>query len=186
MKFPLAKILKTFIPLAFLAVCMAGLVYASVQQSLRQSANDPQIQMAEDAAAALENGTPPSMIVPKNASPIDIATSLAPYLIVFDDAGDPIAGNAALNAKIPAFPAGVFDYVRTHGEDRITWQPQPGVRSAAILVRVASGSIPGFVLAGRSLREVEIREDKLSFMTGTILGLTLAGLFALSAARELL
>ncbi len=39
------------------AVAVTGfclLAYVTVQQSLRQGANDPQIQMAQDAVAALE------------------------------------------------------------------------------------------------------------------------------------
>jgi hypothetical protein len=41
-----------WLPLAVAITILAGLVYATVQQSLRQGANDPQIQLAEDTAAA--------------------------------------------------------------------------------------------------------------------------------------
>jgi len=59
----------------------------------------------------------------------------------------------------------VFDYVRQHGEDRITWQPEPGVRSATVVTSYG-GAHPGFVLAGRSLRLVEERVDQLGLMVG--------------------
>ena len=39
------------------------------------------------------------------------------------------------------------------GEDRLTWQPEPGVRSATVVVHY-QGAQAGFVMAGRSLREV--------------------------------
>ncbi len=91
---------------------------------------------------------------------VDIAKSLAPYITVFDATGKTIASSAQLNGQIPTIPSGVFDYVRQHGEDRITWQPQPGVRSAVVVTQF-QGPNSGFVLAGRSLREVEIREDDI-------------------------
>ncbi len=133
-------------------------MYAVVQQVLRQGANDPQIQMAEDAATKLANGQSVQNVVP--AEKVDIATSLAPYMIVFDTNGTPMASSAQLNGQIPSFPASVFDYVRRNGEDRITWQPQDGVRSAVVVTQF-KGASTGFVLAGRSLREIEQREDNL-------------------------
>lgn len=148
-----------WLPLALLMTLVSLMVYGAVQQDLRQSANDPQIQMAEDTARALAGGKLPATLV--QGETVDIATSLSPYLIIFNDAGQPTASSARLNGQTPALPNGVFDFVRQQGEDRITWQPQPGVRSATVIVPYR-GSNPGFVLAGRSLREVEKREDQLT------------------------
>lgn len=144
--------------MAAIVTGLSGLLYASVQQDLRQSANDPQIQMAEDTAAKLADGQQVQNVVP--AEKVDIANSLAPYIIVFDATGKPIASSVQLNGQTPTIPSGIFDYVRQNGEDRITWQPQSGVRSA-IVVTQFKGPNSGFVLAGRSLREVEIREDDI-------------------------
>jgi hypothetical protein len=137
---------------------LSGLIYVAVQQDIRQSANNPQIQMAEDTAAKLADGQQVQAIVPSEK--IDIAKSLAPYIIVFDTTGKPIASSALLNGQIPTIPPGVFNYVRQNGEDSITWQPQPGVRSAIVVTQFKGPNL-GFVLAGRSLREVEIREDNV-------------------------
>ena len=52
---------QTFIawlPFAIIIVIFSGLVYAIVQQNYRQSANDPQIQIAEDLATAISQGQP--------------------------------------------------------------------------------------------------------------------------------
>jgi hypothetical protein len=72
-------------------------------------------------------------------------------------------------------------------EDRITWQPAPGVRVAAVIVPYG-GQQPGFVLAGRSLRLVEQREDALlrDVAGGLAAGLavTLAAAVAAAAARR--
>src|SRR5436305_4209894 len=144
--------------MAAIVTGLSGLLYTAVQQDLRQSANDPQIQMAEDTAAKLADGQQVQNVVP--AVKVDIASSLAPYIIVFDATGKPIASSVQLNGQTPTIPSGVFDYVRQNGEDRITWQPQSGVRSAIVVTRF-KGPNPGFVLAGRSLREVEIRVDNI-------------------------
>jgi hypothetical protein len=154
----LKTILKYWLLIAAIVTGLSGLLYAAVQQDLRQSANDPQIQMAEDTAAKLADGQQVQNVVP--AEKVDIANSLAPYIIVFDATGKPIASSVQLDGQTPTIPSGVFDYVRQNGEDRITWQPQSGVRSA-IVVTQFKGPNPGFILAGRSLREVEIREDNI-------------------------
>jgi len=151
-------ILLHWLLVAIVVTGLIGLLYAVVQQDIRQGANDPQIQMAEDAASKLANGESVQNVVPSEK--VDIATSLAPYLIIFDANGNPLASSAQLNGQTPTIPSGVFDSVRQNGEDRITWQPQTGVR-CAIVVTQFKGPTTGFVVAGRSLREVEKREDSL-------------------------
>src|SRR6266849_11215871 len=151
-------ILQHWLLVAIVVTGLIGLLYAAVQQDLRQGANDPQIQMAEDAAVKLAGGQPVQSVVPSEK--VDIAKSLAPYLIIFDANGNPIDSSAQLDGQTPTIPSGVFDSVRQNGEDRFTWQPQTGVRSAVVVTQY-KGSNSGFVLAGRSLREVEKREDNL-------------------------
>jgi hypothetical protein len=151
-------ILQHWLLVAIIVTGLIGLLYAAVQQDIRQGANDPQIQMAEDAAAKLAGGQSVQSVVP--AEKVDIATSLAPYLIIFDANGNTIASSAQLDGQTPTIPSGIFDSVRRNGEDRITWQPQTGVRSAIVATQF-TGSTSGFVVAGRSLREVEKREDGL-------------------------
>jgi len=128
--------------------------------------------MAEDAAYLLSNGATPESVLPVRQ--IDLSRSIAPFIIVFDETGKPISSSALLNGQIPTLPAGVYDYVRKIGEDRITWQPEPGVRMAIVVVS-SRGAKPGFVLAGRSLREVEIREHQLYIETGVAWIITLLG-----------
>jgi hypothetical protein len=165
-----------WLPIAFCATALAGLVYVAVQQSYRQGANDPQIQMAEDAAAQIEAGQQPGTVV--GSSTVDMARSLAPYLIVYDEAGHVQAASVQLNGQVPSIPAGVLAAARQSGENRLSWQPQEGVRSAAV-VTYFGGSHPGFVLAGRSLREVEDRESQLTQMVGLAWVVGLVGSFVL-------
>src|SRR5437588_5903424 len=148
------RILRSWLPLACGIFIMSLLVHLTVQQSLRMSANDPQIQIAEDAPSALTA----AQIVPAQAAanPIDIAGSLATFTVFYDDHGQPLSGSGLLNGKLPSLPAGIFEHVRQSGESRVSWQPQPGVRDA-IVVRRRGRSHPGVVLAGRSVPRAERR-----------------------------
>jgi hypothetical protein len=133
-------------------------IYAAAQQNLRQSADDPQIQAAEDVSTRLFAGVPPQNMVSAN-NPMDISRSLSPFIVIFDGSGKPVISSAQLNGTTPVPPAGVFAYARQHGEDRFTWQPDSKVREAAVLIYSPS-STPYFVLVARSLREVENREER--------------------------
>ena len=156
-----ANILRQWLPLAAAGVMICGVIYIVAQQGLRMGANDPQIQMAHDVAAALAEGQAPAVLVP--TAPVELSQSLAPFIIVFDDSRAPLVSSARLHGQIPALPSGLLDYVRQHGEDRVTWQPESGVRMATVIVHVAGGS-GGFVLAGRSLLEVEKRIDQAQLL----------------------
>jgi len=190
--------------LTLLATGLALALCAIPQQVLRQDANDPQIALADDLVAKLEQGVLPSEAVP--ATSLDITRSLTPFVIVYDDLGRPLASQAQLDGQTPAPPQGIFDYVRQHGEDRVSWQPTigtasnkdeksplngglpsqrgHGVRIAAVIQRVqlANGSPGGFVLAGRNMREVEAREAKVRQMAAftwiCMLGVILFGTVA--------
>lgn len=157
------NIIRYWLPLAAVTTLLSGLIYLAVQQSLRWGANDPQIQMAEDAGAALAAGGSPESMLP--SAQVEISSSLAPFTVIFNATGEPLASSARLHGVIPGLPSGIFDYTHQNGEDRVTWQPEPGVRIAAVVVAY-DGPQPGFVLAGRSLREVEIRSSQLEQITG--------------------
>ena len=154
---------------------MTGLLlvcYAGIQQNYRQSLNDPQIQMAEDAAAALNSGVPLNQIVPiGSVARVNIAQSLAPWIAVYDTAGTPLASEGVLDGSPAQPPASVFTNLwdgEAEGfakETRFSWQPEPGVRQALVIVRFnPKEGLRGFVVAGRNMREVEDRIAKLGSM----------------------
>jgi hypothetical protein len=151
-----------------LLVIIFATIEVTGQQMLRTGANDPQIQFAEDISVALQNGTEPKLIIPDETAQVDMAGSLTTYVLIYDNDGNVMAGNGRVNGGLPTPPKGVFDVARSLGQNRITWQPMPGVRSA-IVIKHVPGDHPGFVLVGRSLREVEIRERAL--LIQTLLGL---------------
>ena len=134
---------------------MAGNVLLQ-HQVLREQGNDPQVQMAEDAAATLARGSDPKSLFAA-AAPVEIERSLAPWLVVYDAAGVPLASTGALHGAAPKMPGDLLQVALASGGLRRTWQPQPGVRQALVIVPLRQGSA-GFVVAGRSLREVEARK----------------------------
>ena len=173
------EIFKKWLPLAIATAGLCGLVYLTVQQSLRIGANDPQIQMAEDTASALNTGSSLDSLVP--SAKVNIATSLTPFLEVYDYSGTIQASSGVLYDSNPAIPHGVLDYTRQNGEDRISWQPEPGLRIAAVVVRYDNG----FVLAGRSLREVEKRISQVEMLSGLALLAIWAATFFVISLGEL-
>ncbi len=156
-----------WVPIAVAVTGLAAVVYRAVQQDLRQGANDPQIQMAEDAAARLNAGAAPMAVMPSEQ--VDLAGSLQAYVMVFDASSRLVASSATLNGQAPPFPPSVFDAARSRGQDRITWQPAPGVRSAVVVQPWRDG----FVVVGRSLRLAEERIDQIFLLTGLVWLLTL-------------
>lgn len=149
-----------FLPLAILATALAGLVYIVAQQDGRSQANEPQVQLAEDAAARLDAGGRPQDQV--GAVPVDIARSLAPFVVVYGTTGNILATGGQLDGQPPVVPAGVLAGARATGRDAVTWQPRPGVRVATVSVPWSGGT----VLAGRSLRLVEDRAAMLELLVG--------------------
>jgi hypothetical protein len=154
------SILKAWLPFAVTISAFCVLVYTAVQQSYRQSADDPQIQMANDAASALMNGHSADSLVP--ATKVSVDQSLAPFLIIYDASGNELASSAWLDGETPVLPNGVLDSTKQLGENRISWQPRDGVRIATVIVFYQDG----FVLAGRNMREVEQREAQVSMFAG--------------------
>jgi hypothetical protein len=163
-----------WLPVAAAAVLLTGLVYVVAQQDLRMAANDPQLQLAQDAAAALDAGAAAEGVVPSGE--IDIATSLAVFTIVTDASGAILAGNAMLDGTPPKVPAGVLRTARDGQNDLVTWQPRDGVRIAQVTV----GWRGGAVTVGRSLAEVERRADVLLAVCAMGLAATLLALGVVS------
>ena len=150
-----------WIPLAVVVSLTAVLVFGAVQQAIRQTANSPQVQMAEDVADVYNSGMTEDFSVQHRW---DIAKTLTPFIMIFDAEGRPTAGNALIDSKAPLPPIGVFDKAKITGENRFTWEPKPGVRIATVIVPYSvAGGGSGFVLVGRSLRETEHTVQRIAF-----------------------
>jgi len=151
---------KTWLPFATLAAFVIGTGYFITQQVLRQSANDPQIQQAEDWAGQIVSGTDPIRL---SLGPfIDPSLSLASFGIVYDQDGNIVASSVSAPSTMKQ-PGGVFDTVDSapKNETHYTWQPASGERYAAVMKRAVFQNKSYYVLAGRNLKVVEDRISKI-------------------------
>lgn len=161
------RVFISWLPLAAAITCLSFLSMLVYQQVMRQQANDPQIEMAESAALALQKDGSPESIIP-NAS-VELTESISPFIMLFDAQGDFVLGDATLHGEAPTLPSGLLDentwihskkYNTPAGaETRVTWQPEDGVREALVIVHAKNGE---FVAVGRSLRDTEERNDTFS------------------------
>ena len=142
--------------LSVVITLLCGTIYIAVHQNYRQSANDPQVQISESVAGMLSRGEDLTSILPEQKA--DLNGSLATFIIVYDDSQNPTVSTAQLDGQTPELPKGVLDFAKENGQNRVTWQPKAGVRIAAVVTRYDKG----YVLAGRSIREVESRIKMLT------------------------
>ena len=166
-------LLSTWCALFCAILFSSSLSYVLIQQSLRASANDPQGALVEDAISRLNSGDAPEQVVGLRV--LDAGRTLLPFVVVYDLSKKPLASGATLDGALPVPPIGVFDQAQKDGVYRVTWQPRPALRFAAVVAPYKNG----FVLAARSLKDVEVREDaalRLAF------GATVLPLVALLAA----
>lgn len=158
-----------FLAAAGVVSIIFGTIYAASQQILRLSANDPQIQLALDAANRLDQGVKPDDLI---GAPVDAGQSLVPAIIIYDTLGQVVVGSAYLDGNIPTIPFGVLQNTVHNRYNAITWEPSPGVRLAS----VSAEANDYFVTAVRSLSQVEEREAimlKITFLgwLGSLAGL---------------
>ena len=140
---------------------LSALIYATVQQTYRSGANDPQLQIARDISNKLKKGEGIGKWF--DGDTIEISQSLSSFNVLYDDKAGAVLSTGVLNGKLPSLPKGVFDHAMKHGENVFTWQPQKGVRVAVVLRSLQSSSY-SYVAVGRSLYEVELREENLRWM----------------------
>ena len=176
---------RLIVPLTLALLVVVGFVEVAVQQSYRLGANDPQIQLAGDIAARLSAGGSPEGVISTNAVKVDPGSSLAVFAVIVDANSKVLASAMEMGGSTPLPPKGVLSASSLSHQNRITWQPQAGTRIALVVQAYQHGTNTGYVLVGRSLKEVEVREDILFWMA-TVTGgaIVVLGLFALLLNRK--
>ena len=169
-------LLSTWFALSCAILFSASLSYVLTQQVLRASANDPQGVLVEDAVSRLSSGDTPGQVVGPRV--LDAGHTLLPFIVVYDLSKKPVASGATLDGALPMPPIGVFDQAQKDGIYRVTWQPRPALRFAAVI----SPYKTGFVLAARSLKDVEVREDSALRLAVGATALALAILLVVAMA----
>jgi hypothetical protein len=119
----LLRVVAAWIPFAVLVTAFCALAYLTAQQNLRQGANDPQIQMAEDGAAALDAGATIGSVVLKEQ--VKFSKSLAPFLVVYDATGKPVESSGVLDGQMPDYSVGALEASKQSG--RIGSRGSPGM-----------------------------------------------------------
>jgi len=147
---------KSWLGYAAVISLISMLVYVVAQQNFRQSANDPQYQLAQDAVNAINKGTDPKSLA--GTQTLDIATTLSPYVLIYDVNGKMVGNNITLDGRMPKPPAGTLNEARSNGANAVTWQPRAGVRQATVMMGTNKGYV---VVAGRSLQNTEDHISKL-------------------------
>lgn len=146
------------------SVLVSGLLftlYVCVQQSIRTGAEDPQRALALEMADRLNQGDSAMDLLPRPH--VALENSELPFALWMDASGKTIRSTASLSGKDPAIPAGSLRFALTSGQNSITWQPSTDLRFAMVIYPVHAGSI-AYVAVGRSLRQVEIREQQLFYL----------------------
>jgi hypothetical protein len=168
-------------PLLFVGTFVLLIVYVNDQQNIRLGANEPQEWMAHDTAEKIASGVSPTRAV--IGAPVVVMSEHAPYLIAYDKAGSTTAATGIFEGKVSTLPIGVLQHTRDHGTHRLTWEPEPGIRHAIVIVPIQGGDL-GYVLSGRSLSYAEQQEELLRERTiyGWLLTLVVSVLVSLVGA----
>ena len=170
---------KTFVsslPLFCVIVCIYAIVYLAMQQYIRLSANEIPIQYAEDTRNELLHKSDLSEIF-KAVPKIELGKSLSPFIIICDSNTAPQASTCSLDGRCPVPPRGAFITAQQQGQNRITWQPEPGIRNAIVILPFSMNGAHGYILAGQSLRETEDRERFLLSQIAAGILITLVATF---------
>jgi len=169
------------LPAAVAVSVAAGAGYGVGQNLLRSGGNEPQFQIAQDAAAELTAGADPAAVA--SGPQVDLATSLAVEVTVLDDDGAVLASTGRLDGAPVRPPSGALDAARTHEPNVVTWQPRHDVRLAAVIAAYGSPRT-GTVVVARSLRVVEEQESRLLALValGWVGGLVATGVASVAGA----
>jgi len=161
-----------------------GTIYGVVQQDQRLGADSPQLEMAQNVRSKLEQGVSLPNAVP--AEPVQVASSLSPFVIVYGKDGKVMAYNGQLGIAPPTLPEGVLDNASPTKTHRLTWQPTDTTRIAAVITQTNDGKY--YVLSGRNLVEVERIENRtlLLCLFGWVISVgVLSGAFLLLQTKSL-
>ena len=151
------KLLFFVVPVFTISViCL--LSYTVGQQVNRLNANLVPYQLANEAKIKLDAGIGVTALF--DAQKTDFVKSMLPFTTIYDRNKQPVASTTLKDGVIPQIQTGVLDQAKQKGVNKVSWQPQNGLRFATV-------SIPydnGYVVSGQSLTEYENIVDNLGKM----------------------
>ena len=172
---------KNWLGYASVVTLLCLIVYGAVQQTFRQSANDLQYQLAQDAVNAINKGADPKLLT--GTQRLDLASTLSPYVLIYDANGNAFGSNITLNGQIPKPPAGALNEARKNSINSVTWQPRPGIRQAAVMMAAQRGYL---VVVGRSLQNTEEHIYRLGILVLFGWAVSLVAMLVIVVLQELM
>lgn len=167
-----------FVTLVLLITVIFGAIFGTGQQVLRGDSDYPQVEVVQQVQGIIEQGVPLDVIV-NSEEAINLEESMSLFVMIFDKDKNLVSSSAKIGEQSPTPPSESFDIAKSKGENKFTWQPQDGVRLAAVLKPVGDKA---FVLAGKSLKETDKRVQTLGVFTliGWAVSIVLALLLTLA------
>jgi hypothetical protein len=141
------------------ATILFGTVYVVAQQLDRLWANDAPLRLASQVGAELRAGQSTTLDA---QSHVDLAQSLAAFVVIEDAQGNPSAGSGFLHGSLISLPTGVLASAAASGQDDVTWEPRSDLRFATVTLRVGDK----FVTAGQSVKPSEDRDRTVRLLVG--------------------
>lgn len=176
------RVIAIFLTLVLMSTIAFAAIFFSSRNSLRQQANDPQVEVTEQVAGIMRQGAPLDAIV-SGAEQIDLATSDTLFVALYDKDKNLAGATATVNGQPLSIPAESFDQASVNGGYRFDWVVTDGREIAGVMKQVDD---LGYVVAGRSLAEYELRVAPLfrPLLIGWIASILLS-LFLASLLRPL-
>lgn len=141
------------------ATIVFGTIYVVTIQLDRLSANDAPLRLASQVATELREGQTTTL---DEQPHVDLARSLAPFVVVENSQGAATDGSGFLNGSLISLPTGVLTNAAKSGQDDVTWQPRSGLRFATVTLKVGDQ----FVSAGQSLAPSDGRRGTFQLLIG--------------------
>lgn len=159
---------------------VVGYAYVAMLQNYRQTANDPQIELAGSWASQISTGAmDASTVFTSIPATIDPSSNLSVFGVITNADGKVLSSNMTMDGTTPLPPKSVLAAAGTDRQNRITWQPQAGTRIALVVQGYNHNGAAGYVLVGRSLKEIDVRTTALAWMSGSAAMIVLLlGVFA--------
>lgn len=156
-------LVRAWLAIVGVTTLVLGAAYTMAQQATRLSADDLPLTTAQVAKQELQQGSDTKDVVPTLKS--DLRNDTSVFMIITDSTQHVLASSAVLDGITPLPPKGVFDYTHTHGTDRFTWEPSPGVRVATRVVAYGQAPDDGYIITGQSLKPFEDRIDTFGWIS---------------------
>lgn len=150
-----------FVTLVLILTVIFGSIFTIGQQVLRGDSDYPQVEVIQQVEGIIKQGVPLDVIV-NSEEAIDLESSMSLFVMIFDKDKNLVGSSAKIGGQSPTPSAENFDLAKSKGENRFTWQPEKGVRVAAVLKPVGDNA---YVLAGKSLKETDKRVKTLAVYT---------------------